>query len=60
MFFNKSLTNPYVDYSNSDVQNVHVVREFVRQIVRFDKGKISDFINKTRVQCECLMHIHQA
>ena len=41
-------------------KNVQVVREFVRQLYGFDKGKISDFINKTRVQCECLMHIHQA
>ena len=41
-------------------KDVQVVREFVRQLYGFDKGKISDFINKTRVQCECLMHIHQA
>ncbi len=41
-------------------KDVQVVREFVRQLYGFDKGKISDFINKTRFQCECLMHIHQA
>ncbi len=41
-------------------KSVQVVREFVRQLYGFDKGKISDFINKTRVQCECLMYIHQA
>ena len=41
-------------------KDVQVVREFVRQLYGFDKGKISDFINKTRVQCVCLMHIHQA
>ena len=41
-------------------KNVQVVREFVRQLYGFDKRKISDFIDKTRVQCEYLMYIHQA
>ncbi len=47
-----ALTAPY--------KNVQVVREFVRQLYGFDKREIWDFIDKTRVQCECLMYIHQA
>ena len=35
-------------------KDVQVVREFVRQLYGFDKGKISDFIDKTRYQCVCL------
>ena len=60
LFLNKYLTNPYVHCSYSDAQRRTVVRQFVRLLSGFDKGKISDFINKTRVQCVCLMHIHQA
>ena len=54
MLLNKYLTNPYVHCSYSDVKRRTVVREFVRQLYGFDKGKISDFIDKTRYQCVCL------
>ena len=41
MLLNKYLTNPYVHCSYSDVKRRTVVREFVRQLYGFDKGKIS-------------------
>ena len=52
-FFNKFLTNPYVDCSDRTYKNVQFVREFIRLLYGFDKGTLL-----TSIAIHCASYIH--